>query len=72
MAASTLTTTNFNNTNDANFRVWVAAVIAAIVAGGWVQTSDTGQINTATVLAPLGVSKVRAMQSFGRMTQAVR
>jgi hypothetical protein len=52
MAASTLTTTTFSNDTDPHFRTWVAAFIAAIIAGGWTQTGDTGQINTATVLAP--------------------
>src|SRR4051794_36475295 len=64
MAASTLTTTNFNNSSDANFRAWVSAMIAAIVAGGWVQTSDTGQINTSTVLAPLVVSTSQGYAIF--------
>jgi hypothetical protein len=64
MAASTLTTTTFANDTDAHFRTWVAAFIAAIVAGGWVQTADTGQINTGTVLAPLVVSTSQGYAIF--------
>lgn len=36
----------------ANFRIWVAEVIAQLLAVGLTQTSDTGQINTATVNKP--------------------
>ena len=64
MAASTITTANFNNSSDANFRTWVAAVIAAIVAGGWVQTSDTGQINTSTVTAPAAANTSQGYAVF--------
>lgn len=39
--------------NDAAFRTWVQGVIDGITAVGLVQTADTGQINTATVLAPV-------------------
>lgn len=52
MAFSEDTATNGDITTDANFRAWVAAVRAAIVATGIVRTSDTGQIDTATVSAP--------------------
>lgn len=34
---------------DADFRNWIAAIIAGITGVGWVQTGDTGQVNTATV-----------------------
>ena len=40
---------------DADFRAWGSAIAAAIVAaGGWVKTSDTGQINWTTVLTGTG------------------
>jgi hypothetical protein len=64
MSASTRTTTAFDNISDANFRAWVAAFIAAVVAGGWVQTSDTGQINTATVLAPVAANTSQGYAIF--------
>ena len=64
MAASTLITANFTNSSDANFRAWVASMIAAIVAGGWVQTADTGQINTATVTAPAVVNTSQGYAIF--------
>lgn len=51
MAASTVSLAPTNST-DALFRTWVAAVIAALTGGGFVQTADTGQINTSTVLKP--------------------
>jgi hypothetical protein len=64
MSASTLATATFSNDTDAHFRTWVAAFIAAIVAGGWVQTSDTGQINTSTVLAPVATNTVAGYAIF--------
>lgn len=39
-------------TGDADFRAWVAAVIAQLVAVGLTQTADTGQIDTGTVTRP--------------------
>ena len=38
--------------NDAEFRSWVTAIHNALIACGQVQTSDTGQINLATVAKP--------------------
>lgn len=38
-----------HSTTDADFRVWVAAIIAQLIAVGLTQTADTGQIDTATV-----------------------
>lgn len=43
-------------TTDAEFRAWVAAVIAQLNAIGLVQTADTGQIDTATVTRPGGTN----------------
>lgn len=37
---------------DAEFRTWVAGVIALMTSCGLTQTSDTGQINTVTVTRP--------------------
>lgn len=39
----------FRNSTSAQLRVWTAAVTSLLAASGLVQTSDTGQINTATV-----------------------
>jgi hypothetical protein len=64
MAASTLTTTTFSNDTDPHFRTWVAAFIAAIIAGGWTQTADTGQINTATVTAPVAINTSQGYAIF--------
>ncbi len=62
MAASTNTQPRINDT-DANFRLWVAAIIAGL-AQGLTQTSDTGQINTATVLKPAGASTSQGYAIF--------
>lgn len=63
MSASTSGQVRINDT-DANFRLWVAAIIAAITAGGLVQTADTGQINTATVTRPLAANTVQGYAIF--------
>jgi hypothetical protein len=42
----------FSNNSDANFRLWGKWISDGFSAFGWVQTSDTGQINWTTVLAP--------------------
>jgi hypothetical protein len=51
MATRTLSTPPDNNT-DANFRLWINEIHNALIAFGWVQTSDTGQINFSTVTRP--------------------
>lgn len=63
MAASTssLQTTNSSN---ANFRAWVAAVINAVLAGGWLQTTDSGQIDPITVNAPGAINTVMGYAMF--------
>src|ERR1035437_4296358 len=38
--------------SDANFRSFCQSVNAAMVAAGWVQTADTGQVNNSTVTNP--------------------
>ncbi len=43
------------NSSDANFRLWINEIHNSLIAFGWVQTSDTGQINFSTVTAPSGV-----------------
>lgn len=51
MSASTFTGV-FRSSTDAEFRAWGSTIGTRLTAGGWVQTSDTGQINWTTVLAP--------------------
>lgn len=47
------TNTALSHVATANFRVWVAEIITALVTTcGMTQTTDTGQINTATVSKP--------------------
>lgn len=41
---------------DATFRAWGSAISAALATAGWVQTTDTGQINWTTVIRPVGVN----------------
>lgn len=55
MATRTGATAAISDT-DANFRLWINEHHNALVAMGWVQTSDTGQVNYSTVLKPTGVS----------------
>ena len=42
----------FQQTTDAEFRTWVAAIKAQLIAIGLTQTADTGQVDTATVAKP--------------------
>jgi hypothetical protein len=49
MANTASTTTAISNAATANFRTWVAEIIAQLIAVGLTQTADTGQINTGTV-----------------------
>ena len=51
MATRTTSLIAINNT-DANFRAWINEIHTAITTFGWLQTSDTGQINFATALHP--------------------
>jgi len=51
MAATTWMAT-YQQTTDAEFRAWGSATKAGLAAAGFVQTSDTGQIDWTTVLAP--------------------
>lgn len=42
-------TSIFSEATDANYRAWVGAHLNGLIAGGWVQTADTGQVTPATV-----------------------
>lgn len=52
MSFSNPSTASFQQDTDANFRLWVAAIAAALAASGLVQTADSGQVDVATVLKP--------------------
>ncbi len=41
------------NSTDANFRAWINEIHNSLIAFGWIQTSDTGQINYSTVTRPI-------------------
>lgn len=41
-----------NNNTDANFRLWINEIHNSLLAFGWLQTADTGQINFASVTRP--------------------
>jgi hypothetical protein len=51
-------------TTDAEFRTWVAAIIDQLTDIGLTQTSDTGQIDTATVAKPAGVATIQGYAVF--------
>lgn len=55
MAATTIARALISDT-DANFRLWGKAISDQFLAGGWIQTSDTGQINWTTVTAPAAIN----------------
>jgi hypothetical protein len=54
--------TAFTNSSDANFRLWADFISDVFAAAGWVQTSDTGQINLTTVTAPGATNTKRGYQ----------
>lgn len=64
----------FLQTTDAEFRTWVAAVIAQLTAIGLTQTADTGQIDTATVTkaGATNTSQGYAIFRFNDTMQATR
>ena len=48
-----------SNNTDALFRAWSQFIFDGMIAGGWVQTADTGQINFATVTRPTIANNAR-------------
>lgn len=60
-----------NNATNAQFRAWGQNVSSALSSSGWVQTSDTGQINWATVAAP-GASSTAMGYEIWRMSDALQ
>jgi hypothetical protein len=63
--------TPFINTGDAVFRAWIGEIHAALIAYGWVQTSDTGQINFSTVTSPAAVTTFQGFAVY-RMNDSLQ
>ena len=59
------------NASDAYFRDWGSSYSAAIGTVGWIQTSDTGQINWTTVTMPTGINQSRGYEIW-RMNDAMQ
>jgi hypothetical protein len=57
MALTLSSTLKPSNSTDALFRAWSQFIRDGFVAGGWVQTADTGQINFGTASAPTGTNE---------------
>lgn len=53
-----------SNASDSDFRTWAAGFIAAVIAVGFTQTADTGQIDTVTVTAPVAVNTMQGYAIF--------
>lgn len=70
MATHSSSSTVASNNTDANFRTWINFVHDMMVAAGWSQTADTGQINFATVTAP-GASNTKQGYAMYEMTDAL-
>lgn len=62
---------NWTNNSDANFRAWGSYIAAQLLAVGWVQTADSGQINWATVTAPSGFGNFPGYEIW-RMNDALQ
>jgi hypothetical protein len=60
-----------SNSTAALFRAWSKFVRDGMVAGGWVQTSDTGQIDFATASAP-GAANTKAGYVILRMNDSLQ
>lgn len=56
---------------DAAFRAWGSIVSAALATAGWVQTSDTGQINWTTVTKP-GSASAAAGYEIWRLNDSLQ
>lgn len=70
MATRTANLAATNNT-DVNFRAWINEIHNALIAYGWVQTADTGQINFATVTRPAGANTYQGYAVY-RMNDALQ
>jgi hypothetical protein len=70
MATHSSTSTVPSNSTDANFRSWINFIHDLMIAAGWNQTADTGQINFATVTAP-GAADTKQGYAIYEMTDAL-
>lgn len=70
MATHSSSTTKPSNSSDANFRTWINFIHDMMIAAGWDQTADTGQINFATVTAP-GAADTKQGYALYEMTDAL-
>jgi hypothetical protein len=59
-----------SNANDSAFRGWTQLIANSFISAGWVRSSDTGNINFATVSTPAAGSFVSGWDIF-RMTDAM-
>jgi hypothetical protein len=50
--AKTYFSSQISNASNALFRLWMQAIHDTLIAGGWVRTTDTGQIDYATAVVP--------------------
>lgn len=71
MATTQTNTIQPSNNTDALFRAWVAFVLAAFTNAGWVQTTDTGQIDATTVTKPTAINQDRGVALF-RMSDSLQ
>jgi hypothetical protein len=71
MATRTSTSIFFANDTDAHFRAWAQEIHDALTAFGWVNTTDTGQINLATVLHPTVVNTAQGYEIW-RMNDSLQ
>lgn len=44
------------NSSDASFRLWINEIHNSLIAFGWTQTADTGQVNFSTVTRPAAIN----------------
>jgi hypothetical protein len=60
------------NVSDTTFRLWINEIHNSLIAFGWVQTSDTGQINFSTVTRPTAINTYQgyAVYRMGDSLQA--
>jgi len=63
MAAITLSLTPYSSTN-AQFQAWGSGVDGTFITCGWVRTSDTGQINWASVAFPASANTSQGYSIF--------
>jgi len=71
MAYRTVITLKAHHDNDADFRATGLAVKNALIAMGWVQTGDTGQVDWSTVTRPGTVNTVAGYEIW-RMADALQ